>query len=47
MGRPVHFRDNDAAGDARAENELENIARSVGFKEVCFQYEPIAAAFAH
>lgn len=26
MGRPVHFRDNDAAGDARAENELENIA---------------------
>lgn len=47
MGRPVHFLDNDAAGDARAENELENIARSVGFKEVCFQYEPIAAAFAH
>ena len=47
MGRPVHFRDNDSVGDAKAEKELENIARSVGFSEICFQYEPIAAAFAH
>ena len=47
MGRPVHFRDNDDDGDVKAEKELENIARLVGFKEICFQYEPIAAAFAH
>ena len=47
MGRPVHFRDNDPSGDAQAQAELEKIARSVGFKHVAFQYEPIAAAFAH
>ncbi len=47
MGRPVHFRDNDPAGDVRAQNELEQIARNVGFKNIEFQFEPIAAAFAH
>lgn len=47
MGRPVHFRNDDAAGDVRAQNELEAIAKTVGFKYVEFQYEPIAAAFAH
>lgn len=47
MGRPVHFRDNDMTGDARAEAELETIAKLVGFKNVVFQYEPIAAAYAH
>lgn len=47
MGRPVHFRDNDPAADDKAQQELERIARKAGFKNVCFQYEPIAAAFAH
>ena len=47
MGRPVHFRDNNPSGDAQAQAELEKIARSVGFTHVAFQYEPIAAAFAH
>ncbi len=47
MGRPVHFRDDDADGDARAQAELEHIARAAGFKNIAFQYEPIAAAFAH
>lgn len=47
MGRPVHFRDNDPEGDKRAQDELERIAKSAGFKNVAFQYEPIAAAFAH
>lgn len=47
MGRPVHFRDNDVAGDARAESELRQIAIDAGFKNIAFQYEPIAAAFAH
>lgn len=47
MGRPVHFRDDDASGDAMAQKELEKITKSAGFKNVMFQYEPIAAAFAH
>ena len=47
MGRPVHFRDDDPEGDARAERELEQIAHDAGFKNIAFQYEPIAAAFAH
>lgn len=44
MGRPVHFVEDDADGDARAEAVLGEIAREVGFREVAFQYEPIAAA---
>ncbi len=47
MGRPVHFIDNDPAADQRAENELKAVAMSIGFEHVGFQYEPIAAAFAH
>lgn len=47
MGRPVHFIDNDVDGNARAQQELKNIAQSVGFKNIEFQFEPIAAAFAH
>lgn len=47
MGRPVHFRDNDSNGDEVAQNQLEQIARNVGFKNIGFQYEPIAAAFSH
>ena len=44
MGRPVHFVDDNAAVDARAEAKLGDIARQAGFKSVAFQYEPIAAA---
>lgn len=47
IGRPVHFRDNDSAGDNKAQDELTRIARDAGFKNIEFQYEPIAAAFAH
>lgn len=43
-GRPVHFVDGNADGDARAEEELARIAREVGFSDIRFQYEPIAAA---
>ncbi|MBJ7416104.1 MAG: Hsp70 family protein, partial [Niveispirillum sp.] len=46
-GRPVHFVDGDDAADQRAENALADIARSSGFKDVSFQYEPIAAALAY
>ncbi len=45
LGRPVFFVDDDPAADRLAQNQLEAAARSVGFKEVQFQYEPIAAAF--
>lgn len=44
MGRPVHFVDGDDAADAKAQDVLEDIARGQGFKDVAFQYEPIAAA---
>ncbi|MFD1333368.1 Hsp70 family protein [Methylopila musalis] len=43
-GRPVHFVDGDPEGDARAEATLREIALSVGFGEISFQYEPVAAA---
>ncbi|WP_336485287.1 Hsp70 family protein [Methylobacterium nigriterrae] len=43
-GRPVHFVDGDPDGDRRAEDALREIARSIGFRHVSFQYEPIAAA---
>ncbi len=45
MGRPVFFVDDDPKADALAEQTLGEIARAVGFKEVSFQFEPIAAAF--
>ena len=44
LGRPVHFVDDDAPGDAKAQAVLHEIARSHGFSEVEFQFEPIAAA---
>ena len=47
LGRPVHFMDGDAAGDAKAQAVLEAIARGQGFREVSFQYEPIAAALTY
>ena len=44
MGRPVHFVDDDQAGDASAQGSLQRAAHAVGFTEVSFQLEPIAAA---
>jgi hypothetical chaperone protein len=44
MGRPVHFVDDDAERDAQAEASLRQAVESVGFDEVAFQLEPIAAA---
>lgn len=43
-GRPVHFVDGDDEADQRAEDSLLGIARAAGFKDVAFQFEPIAAA---
>ena len=44
-GRPVCFVENDDAADAKAERVLAGIANRVGFREVAFVYEPIAAAY--
>lgn len=44
MGRPVHFVDDDAARDAQAEDALRHAAQRVGFTDIAFQLEPIAAA---
>ncbi len=44
LGRPVFFVDDDPRRDAAAQAALEQAARAVGFAEVRFQYEPIAAA---
>jgi len=45
LGRPVFFVDGEPERDAAAQRQLEAAAHSVGFREVQFQYEPIAAAF--
>jgi hypothetical chaperone protein len=47
LGRPVFFVDDEPARDRQAQAALEAAARSVGFEDVRFQYEPIAAAFDH
>ena len=47
LGRPVFFVDDDAEADLRAERTLEDIARQSGLRNIAFQYEPIAAAFAY
>ena len=44
LGRPVFFVDEDPVRDAKAQHALEAAAHSVGFTEVSFQFEPIAAA---
>ncbi len=45
LGRPVFFVDDDPQRDRQAQASLEAAARDVGFTEIAFQYEPLAAAF--
>ncbi|MYN41107.1 Hsp70 family protein [Duganella sp. FT109W] len=45
FGRPVYFIDDSKDNDQLAEDTLAEVARSVGFKDIAFQFEPIAAAF--
>jgi hypothetical chaperone protein len=47
LGRPVHFHDHDQKKDLIAQQTLEKIARELGFNDVLFQYEPIAAALSY
>lgn len=44
LGRPVHFHDTDPVRDARAEATLRALAQQLGFAQVRFRHEPIAAA---
>ena len=44
MGRPVFFVDDEPERDRAAQRTLEECARTVGFKHVEFELEPIAAA---
>ena len=48
LGRPIHFTSpaNDEQ-DALAESALRAIAANLGFNNIAFQYEPLAAAFAY
>lgn len=47
LGRPVRFNDFDKALDKKAEDRLKNAALKAGFKEIVFQYEPIAGALSY
>jgi hypothetical chaperone protein len=44
LGRPVYFVDGDPIADKRAEGELKDVFIQQGFKNVSFEFEPIAAA---
>ncbi len=44
MGRPVFFVDGNPEADRAAEDALLHIARSLGYRNIAFQFEPVAAA---
>ncbi len=44
QGRPVHFVDGNNKADTEAENALRDILSSAGFRNIEFQFEPVAAA---
>ena len=46
LGRPVFFVDDDPVRDGRAQAALASAAQAAGWRDLHFQYEPIAAAFA-
>ncbi len=45
LGRPVFFVDENPQADQLAQDTLAQIAHSVGFEHIEFQFEPLAAAF--
>ncbi|WP_371364367.1 Hsp70 family protein [Pseudomonas sp. QL9] len=45
LGRPVFFVDDDEKADREAQDTLVAVAQKLGFKDISFQYEPLAAAF--
>jgi len=46
LGRPVLFSE-DPEKDALAQSRLEKAARKAGFKQIWFQFEPVAAALSY
>lgn len=46
VGRPVHFFDDDDERDKKAEQNLRRIVEKLGFQNIVFLEEPIAASFA-
>lgn len=44
VGRPVHYVDDDPIADRKAQQQMEATVRARGFKQIDFQFEPIAAA---
>jgi hypothetical chaperone protein len=44
LGRPVQFIEDSKELDGQAQSDLEQAARKIGFKQIEFQFEPIAAA---
>ena len=44
LGRPVYFVDNNSDADKEAEDTMRSIARDIGFTDVEFEFEPVAAA---
>ncbi len=47
LGRPVHFNDHDPQADDQAQATLAGIAERAGFRDIRFQFEPVAAALAY
>lgn len=47
VGRPVTFVDSSAEGDALAEDRLRKAFAAVGFEDVRFAFEPVAAAYGY
>jgi hypothetical chaperone protein len=44
LGRPVQFIEGDPEADQQAQRDLRSAASGLGFRNIEFQYEPIAAA---
>ncbi len=45
LGRPVHFLTDQPEADAVAESQLHQVATSLGFTDIAFMAEPLAAAW--
>ena len=43
-GRPVYFIDEDEIADKKAQDFLEDLLKKIGFQQIEFVYEPVAAA---
>jgi hypothetical chaperone protein len=44
VGRPAHYVDDNPLADREAQDQMESAVRAQGFRNIAFQFEPIAAA---